>query len=749
MVTKRQFSSVLQPSHYKLSLRPDYFAPALAALPVGFLLASGIRGDPYAFVLSVVVLGILTSLDTRSGPLKTALGFLTSILGLIYAVQASSIGSSLSLSAYPSLILVSLPPALGVVISALLFSTKTRFRIPKENIVASLAASIGLGLASTSGSSFSVTPALDVVLLRSLVFIPLALAGNSAQMSILHILEKFLRAKKSALVMMPSLFFSLNSLTVLAYFVSQDPNLEYAFLSSLIYVPLLAVIGSVSAGLAGRIQPKTLTGPKPQTSPKPLTSPPVIAIAGDRLIKQGHIETIRITTNTSGRPTDVTNINATLTIPTGKREPLKLSHNSAGKYTVSYLPRQSGTYTLQVAATTKNLSSTETFSFTAQSPPPPPPPVFKHVTPPPQPQPRITFPSPPRALPPTPIQQPKQSPAPSPIGTSRLDDWDPRAWLNQDVHGYKVKEHIATGATGYVLRASFGTAGSEMALKIPILKTTTGAAALNETMAEATTLLELSGQSKYVVQIKGILVDRMNIQEIMKGDTGLYLHSPPTIVMEYMRGGNAKRLVEDPSYDALYYSEKWAAVVMLMGQMISTALETIHGAGFVHLDVKPQNILFTATPPPTGQNMLEQMVSGKISPKLADLGSAVRTGGKVVQFTSEYAPVEQVLGSGADPSMDIYALGATLYSMLTKTPVHSKRLIEAMNNMISNPESNRTGDELRSLWKSFNPDFTRIDSKFSSIVPVLAEMMAKEARRRPAAREVSSSLKNVAGKYSG
>src|SRR2546426_12448803 len=76
--------------------------------------------------------------------------------------------------------------------------------------------------------------------------------------------------------------------------------------------------------------------------------------------------------------------------------------------------------------------------------------------------------------------------------------------------------------------------------------------------------------------------------------------------MEYMRGGNAKRLVEDPSYDALYYSEKWAAVVMLMGQMISTALETIHGAGFVHLDVKPQNILFTATPPPPDRTRLNR-----------------------------------------------------------------------------------------------------------------------------------------------
>jgi serine/threonine protein kinase len=687
----------------------------------------------------VVILGILTSLDIRSGPLKTALGFLVSVLGLIYATEGSSIGSSLSLTAYPSLVLVSLPPAFGVVLSALLFSSRTRFRIPKENILASLVASIGLGLASTSGSSFDLTPALDGVLLRSLVFVPLALAGNSAQMGLLHFLEKFLKTKRSV-VMMPSLFFSLNSLTVLAYFASRDPNLEYAFLSSLIYVPLLAVVGSVTSGLSIKAQPKQ------QTTPKQISAPPVVIIAADRMIKQGQNEMIRVVTSVSGRPADVANLTATLTLPTGKREDLRLSHKSQGKYAMSYFPRQPGTYSLQVAVTKNQLSTNETFSFTVQSPPTPPP-IPKHVQP--LPQPRNVFTPPPRPIAPPPIQAPKQPSTTSPISSSRLDDWDPRAWLNQDVHGYRVKEHIATGATGYVLRASFGTAGSEMALKIPILKTTTGATALNETMAEATTLLELSGQSKYVVQIKGILVDRMNIQEIMKGDTGLYLHSPPTIVMEYMRGGNAKRLVEDSSYEALYYSEKWPGVVMLMGQMISTALETIHGAGFVHLDVKPQNILFNATPPATGQDMIEQMTSGKISPKLADLGSAVRTGGKVVQFTSEYAPVEQVLGSGADPSMDIYALGATMYSMLTKTPVHSKKLIDAMNNMISNPESNRAGDELRSIWKSFNPDFTRIDSKFSSIVPVLAEMMAKEPRRRPVARETSNSLRNVASKYSG
>jgi len=324
----------------------------------------------------------------------------------------------------------------------------------------------------------------------------------------------------------------------------------------------------------------------------------------------------------------------------------------------------------------------------------------------------------------------------------RLDNWDPRVWVGQEVHSYKITEHLATGLTGYVFRASFGQAGTEMAIKIPILRTGTGAAALEETMSEATRLLELSEQSKYVVQLRGILVDRLNIQEIVKGDTQLYLRSPPAIVMELMKGGAAKGLLEDPSYDSLYYSEKWGGIVMLIGYMIATGLETIHNAGFVHLDVKPQNILFNLKPPSTGQEMRDQMKSGTLLPKLADLGSAVRIGGKVGQFTSEYAPGEQVLGDSTASSMDIYALGATLYNMLTKTPVNSKKLIELMNTMTSNPGSGRTASDLKSAWNSFNPDFDRI-AKLAQTVPVLKKMLDKDPRRRPSAGTAATLLKDL------
>jgi len=186
--------------------------------------------------------------------------------------------------------------------------------------------------------------------------------------------------------------------------------------------------------------------------------------------------------------------------------------------------------------------------------------------------------------------------------------------------------------------------------------------------------------------------------------------------------------------------------VMLVGHMIATALETIHKDGFVHLDVKPQNILFNLKPPVTGQEMMSQLLSGALLPKLADLGSAVKTGGKVRQFTSEYAPGEQVLGIGARSSMDIYALGATIYTMLSKTPVNSRKLIDRMNDMIRDPGSGKTADAVRSAWNSFAPDFTRIDPKFSSIIPVLKEMLAKDPENRPPAAAVASSLRNLADK---
>jgi serine/threonine protein kinase len=95
--------------------------------------------------------------------------------------------------------------------------------------------------------------------------------------------------------------------------------------------------------------------------------------------------------------------------------------------------------------------------------------------------------------------------------------------------------------------------------------------------------------------------------------------------------------------------------------------------------------------------------------------------------------------------MDIYALGATLYNMLTKTPVNSKKLIELMNAMTSNPGSGRTASDLKSAWNSFYPDFDRI-AKLAPTVPVLKKMLDKDPRKRPSAGTAASLLRELGDK---
>ncbi len=84
-------------------------------------------------------------------------------------------------------------------------------------------------------------------------------------------------------------------------------------------------------------------------------------------------------------------------------------------------------------------------------------------------------------------------------------------------------------------------------------------------------------------------------------------------------------------------------------------LELVHGAGFIHRDIKPDNILIR--------------VDG--SPVLLDFGSARYALGQsrtvTILVAPGYAPIEQYYDSGESqgPWTDIYGLGATCYRAIT------------------------------------------------------------------------------------
>ena len=91
--------------------------------------------------------------------------------------------------------------------------------------------------------------------------------------------------------------------------------------------------------------------------------------------------------------------------------------------------------------------------------------------------------------------------------------------------------------------------------------------------------------------------------------------------------------------------------VLLVFRMVATGLNAMHREGFLHCDIKPNNILLSK--------------SGSI--KIIDLGQSCKIGTikPRIQGTPDYIAPEQVRRKHLGPKTDIFNLGATMFWALT------------------------------------------------------------------------------------
>lgn len=125
------------------------------------------------------------------------------------------------------------------------------------------------------------------------------------------------------------------------------------------------------------------------------------------------------------------------------------------------------------------------------------------------------------------------------------------------------------------------------------------------------------------------------------------------LVMDYYEGLSLAEYVERHGGRL---SEETARSLMLP---VLDGLKAVHAQGFLHCDIKPQNIYLARLP------------SGGVRPILLDFGAARRAVGEHSRSISSvvtvgYAPYEQYLRKGRQgPWTDVYAIGAVFYRLVT------------------------------------------------------------------------------------
>jgi serine/threonine protein kinase len=208
--------------------------------------------------------------------------------------------------------------------------------------------------------------------------------------------------------------------------------------------------------------------------------------------------------------------------------------------------------------------------------------------------------------------------------------------------GYRLEESLGEGGMGLVFRALRAEDGREVALKVLKIELAGDLVFQHRFRQEARAAAEV--HDSHLVPII----------EAAEADGRHYL------AVDYVPGGSLGDRISESTTLGI------AELVRVVSE-VAAGLDALHGAGIVHRDIKPQNILF----------------AGDGTAMLTDFGLAkgpaytVLTKPGQVMGTLDYLAPELIRGEPASQLTDVYALGCVAFECVTgKAPFADKGLFE-------------------------------------------------------------------------
>ena len=196
---------------------------------------------------------------------------------------------------------------------------------------------------------------------------------------------------------------------------------------------------------------------------------------------------------------------------------------------------------------------------------------------------------------------------------------------------YEIIEELGRGAMGTVYKAQDPKIGRTVAIK------TISAVGNGPEMEQYRARFLVEAKSAGRLSHPGIVT----VHDVTEDEAG-----HPCLVLEFVEGETLDRRVADQPLSL-------DQALDIVGQ-VARALAFAHAQGVVHRDVKPANIMITAS----GQAKLSDFGIAKIE------GTTMTIAGQILGTPAFMSP-EQCSGNPVDHRSDIFSLGTVLYTLVT------------------------------------------------------------------------------------
>jgi serine/threonine protein kinase len=258
---------------------------------------------------------------------------------------------------------------------------------------------------------------------------------------------------------------------------------------------------------------------------------------------------------------------------------------------------------------------------------------------------------------------------------------------------YLLDEPIGAGATGRVWRARTRS-GEPVAVKVLRSELAEDEQVVHRFVQEGTLLRRLSHTN--LIGVRDLVIEGPVLAIVMD------LASGPDLRQELGMRGTLP-----------------AAEAVTVAAEVLSGLATVHAAGIVHRDVKPENVVldqFAGTP------RRARLTDFGVSRLLDAASSNSRTQATVLVGTPSYMAPEQALPGPVTPAADVYAVGCLLYELLCGVPPF-------------------TGSPLELIRQHADRHPGRIPGVSDGLWGCLAVFLLKDPAHRPSAAQAAADLR--------